>query len=361
MTRAWASRSARPAVAAAGRGRGARPTADWPPSLIQSPGSTAPQYGPQTPGVSRGAAASAITQEEVPPISARWRSSSGRRELAEHAEGAGVRVDEAGGDAGRRVEAEVGGGRRRQRPEVGADRRRARRLAGAGERGRRGRCGRGSPPASPGSRGRGSPTCRRACTASGPGCRWRAQVEEVGEVEGVGDARPARGEVALEPEQLRELHLGRQRRRRRGRGPRWGPAAVIAAASAPARWSSQRMVSRRSSPLVETVTGRAGARRGGPASRWRRRRGRRRLGRRGAGLGAGGAQGGGGGLPDLGARTARRGPRRSSWMSIGASARPRRRPAAVEEAGPGAAGADVDGGDEHGSRLATRRSPAAPR
>ena len=83
--------------------------------------------------------------------------------------------------------------------------------------------------------------------------------------------------------------------------PAWAstgwPVAVHSSASAAARWSSQTMVSQRSSPVVETVTGRAG----GVAEDERAGGVEGEAGdglRPGGGLGAGGAQRGAGGLPD---------------------------------------------------------------
>ena len=47
------------------------PVADWPPSHSQRPGSATPKYGPQTPSNGRGSVDIAMTQLDVPAISAR--------------------------------------------------------------------------------------------------------------------------------------------------------------------------------------------------------------------------------------------------------------------------------------------------
>ena len=185
--------------------------------------------------------------------------------------------------------------------------------------------GRGSPSASPGARGRGSPTCRRGCTASARGCRSRRRR---GSRRG---RRPAamRDQVAgrwrLSQSELRQLHLGRQRAAgvvedgmgtggvdRLGLGggavvePEDGVAAVVAGGRDGDRAAGGVAEDERAGG-VEGEAGdvlRAGA--------------RPRRGRRGAAAAA---------ACQIWAEDCSAWPSAVSWNSIGASARPSRRPA----------------------------------
>ena len=283
----------------------------------------APRCGPQMPGARCGAAARAMMHDEVPPISASVAGDLGRVEAAEDAEGAGVGVDETGGDAGGGGEAEAGGGLGGQGADVGAD--------GGGAGGRPVRAKKSSRPMrsrKSGGPARGlvgevAPLAGEGAEGAG-GVAGRRPGEEVGEVEGVGGAAPGVGEVALEPEQLRELHLGRQ-----------GAAGVVEDRVGAGGGDRPRL---RGGAVVEPEDGVAAVvagRRGGDGLAGGVAEDERAGGVEGeagdvfgsgGGLGAGGAEGGGGRLPDLGARTARRGRPRWSRCSSGASARARRRP-----------------------------------
>ena len=332
------------------------PEADWPPSVSQRPGSARAEVGAPDAGDRRGArgeghqaGGGAGDQREV-ALDLR-----GAGEVAEDAEGAGVGVDEAGGDAGGGGEAEV-----------------ARRPAGV------------SGPRS---------------VATGVAVGGQAGAgEEVGEADGgeevrrpagglVGEVAPLAGEGAVRAGGVAGGAPGRgsRRGRRRGRArdqvagrwrfshisfgicisgdmapPAWSSDAggrwrCSPSASAVARWSSQSMVSQRSSPVGRDGDRGGRRRRGGRASRWRRRRGRRSCSGRAA----------------ASARAARRAARRparsgrescSAWPASGAWVSMRVLGAAeqaaggVEDAGAGAAGADVDGGDQR--HLRARGEPS---
>ena len=74
------------------------PVADCPASFSQRPGSIAPKYGPHTPGICRGSGDTAMWQVEVPAIIARRAVEVLRRERAEQADAARMRVDQADAD-----------------------------------------------------------------------------------------------------------------------------------------------------------------------------------------------------------------------------------------------------------------------
>ena len=260
-------------------------------------------------------------QDEVPAISAARRSISGepaRWPRTPRAPAWASMRPVATRVAGVRPSSRAACGR--ERAEGGADRRRALGQGGAG--------------AEVGEPGRFEEVRRPAAGEIAPlagegalGARRRAgrlPGEEVGEVERHAEPRPARAEVALQPHELRDLHLGRQRAAGVGDGGvagggrlgRLGGGAVVEPEDGvPAVLAREGGGDRTPRGIAEDE--RAGGVEG---------EARHRLGR-GGGIGAGGAEGGAGGLPDLpescSACTAS-----GAWVSIGRSARPSRRPAA---------------------------------
>ena len=265
-------------------------------------------------------------------------------EVAEDAERAGVGVDQAGGDAGRGRQAEVArrpaavSGPRSVPTGVARSGRpvRARRSARPDRREEvvlpAGRLVREVAPLA------GQRALRAGRVAGG------APGQEVGEVEGQAERGPSsRAGGASATSASGSASPATWRRRRRSR-TRW-PVAVQASASAVARWSSQRMVSQRSSPLGRDGDGRGRRRRGGRASRWRRRRGRRPASGRAA-ASARAARSAAAAACQIWAEDCSAWPSPERWISSGALGAAEQAAGGVEDAGAGAGGADVDGGDE---------------
>ena len=277
----------------------------------------------------------------------------GRRRGGQDAERAGMGVDQAGGDAGSRGEPEVGAASGVERPRSAA--------TGAAVAGWPARAGRSSRPwrravrpAEPGLVGQGGPLAGQGAARAG-----RVAGGAPGRGSRPGRRPGRRGPKRPGSRRFSHISFGscisgdmappEQAMTRDGR---W---RCIASASAMARWSSQRTVSRRSSPLVETVTGRPAASRrtseqvaskARPAISSGRAAASARAARRAA---AAARQ-----IGRWPARHRRRGAMVS--MGLGAGEEAARR---VEDAGAGAAGADVDGGDEGHSGAGGRRVPAA--
>ena len=231
---------------------------------------------------------------------------AGRAEVAEDAEGAGMGVDQAGGDAGARGQAEIGAAAGVSGPRS-APTGLAGRAGRRGAAGRRGRPRRGNPAASRRPR-RGRSTCRRACRATRRRCAGGPPGQEVGQVEDAAEPAPRRRAAGASATSASGSHLRRHRAADMVETA-W-PVAVQSVGLGERRGGRARaMVSQRSSPVAGHGDRPAGGvaddeRAGGVEGERRRSPGGAPASARAARMAAAG------GLPDFVAVTARRGRRR---------------------------------------------------
>ncbi len=193
----------------------AAPNADWPPSISHWPGVSAEKWGPQTASMKRGSSDTAMQLDDVPRISASRRRGSPdfpSSSCAERPERARVRVDEPRSDRRSGIEPQRVGGfggqpmrqRRSRHDDLGAEPGEA---VGA----------QGAKADAVEELARPASLVRQIAELAGDRAKrprersGRAKSQPIGEPEEMRRSREGLGLRAREPDELRRLHLGRER------------------------------------------------------------------------------------------------------------------------------------------------------